>query len=129
MCFRKLSKIVIFKSFESHLWVFSSSKSIVKHWLQWSINVFGNSNFIRFISNYRTCFHNILRTLLLKHIFKSAILILFLTQKHENKTLITIPMAIIFVNVPNYVCMLKDYVTCSRWGDISLSAGVYQWCY
>ncbi len=24
----------------------------------------------------------------------------------------------------NYVCMLKDYATCSRWGDIGLSLGV-----
>jgi hypothetical protein len=85
MCFKSFQDYVIFKSFKSHLWIFSRSKSIVKQWLQWLINVFENSNFIRFILNYYTCFHNILKTVSSKRIKEMWNINIFLTQKHEKQ--------------------------------------------
>jgi hypothetical protein len=87
ICVLRISpKLFIFKSFKNHLNFFKHEK-IVKQWLQWLINVFENSNFIRFISNYCTCFHNILRTLSSKHIKEMCNINIFLTWKHEKQNI------------------------------------------
>jgi hypothetical protein len=65
---------------------FKQKKNIVKHWLEWLINAFENSNFIRFISNYYTCSHNILRTLSSKCIKEMCnINIIFDTKTWKTK--------------------------------------------
>jgi hypothetical protein len=76
---------VFWKSFMSFL----NNKSNAKHWLQLLINAFENSNFIIFISNYCTCFHNVLRTLSSKHICKMCnINIIFDTKTWKSKHLL-----------------------------------------
>jgi hypothetical protein len=96
MCFFK--NYVIIKFLKSHLWVFSSIKNTTKHWLQWLIHVFENSNFTKFISNYCTCFHNILRTSSSKHMKEMCnINIIFDTKTSKTNHWM---QCLIFVNVP-----------------------------
>ncbi len=87
LCFKSLSKIMLFSNPLKVIYeFFSRSKNIVKHWLQWLINVFENSNFIIFIANYYTCFHNILETLSSKCTKEMCNINIFLTQKHEKQS-------------------------------------------
>jgi hypothetical protein len=65
MCLKSLSKIM---SFSSTLRIIYEFSQVVKTLVTMMINDFENSNFSRFISNYCTCFHNILKTLSSKHI-------------------------------------------------------------
>ncbi len=101
MCLKSLQNCVIFKSFKRHLWVFSSSKRC-KALVTMNNQCFWDWNFIKCISNYCTCFHNIIRTLSSKHIKEMCnININFNTRLWKNKALATIHMAPIFVNVPS----------------------------
>jgi hypothetical protein len=51
---------------------------------------------------FYTCFHNILKTLSSKCIETICNIINVLTRKHEKKTLVIVPMAPIFMNVPPF---------------------------
>jgi hypothetical protein len=64
---------------------FFSSKSTIKHRLKWLINDFENSKFIKFISNYCTCFHNVLKTLSSKHIKEMCNTNIIFDKKHEKQ--------------------------------------------
>ncbi len=63
---------------------------------------FENSTFIRFISNYYTCFHDILKTISSKCIKEMCDINICLTQKDKKQSIGYIPMAPIFANVHVY---------------------------
>jgi len=69
--FKNLFNIMSFSSCLGIIYeFFQVVKAFIKHWLQCLNNVFENSNFIVFISNFYMCFHNILKALSSKHIKK-----------------------------------------------------------
>jgi len=47
-------------------------------------------------------FPQYIKNIIIKCIKKNCNIIYFLTQKHEKKTLVTVPMAPIFMNVPPF---------------------------